>query len=93
MKSTEVNKRGKEFFDVKFGDDKNVIYVKTRTGYEHMLVDYIDNHYGEQHKSVFKILPEEFFNENGIELFKKRMEREKKEFMLAQARMKKMYNR
>ena len=93
MKSTELQKRGKEFFDVKFKDKKDIQYSKTRVGYECMLVDYIDNKNGEQYKGMFKVLPEEFFSEKGIEMFEQRMKQEQKEFMMAQARIEKMKGR
>lgn len=90
MKSTEIQKRGKEFFDVKFKNRKDTQYLKTRVGCECMLVDYVDNRNGEQYKGMFKILPEEFFIEKGIEMFKKRLEQEQKEFIMMQARINKM---
>lgn len=94
MKSTNLNKRGKEFFDIKFSSAKrDVQYSNTRAGYDCMLVDYIDTKDGEQYKGVFKILPEEFFNENGIELFKQRLKQEQEEFVLAQARINKLKGR
>ena len=93
MNDVEIKKRGKEFFDVKFEKSHSAKYIGTVVKDDVVLVHYSYAYTGDLSTNAFKVLPEEFNSENGIEMFKKRLVKQKVEYLQSQSRLKKLQSR